>query len=61
VGQLPGSPRHSIKAALIPAAIMRLLYRGPFVRLVSLCRFIYLTNAVVYVCFSSEMRHVAPS
>ena len=39
----------------IPAAIIRLLYGGAFVRLVSLCRFTYLADAVVYVCFSSEM------
>src|ERR1700694_2682555 len=29
------------------AAIMRILYRGTFVRLVSLCRLIYLADAVV--------------
>jgi hypothetical protein len=36
-------------------SIMRLLCGGPFVRLVSLCRFAYLADTVVYVCFSSEM------
>jgi hypothetical protein len=34
---------------------MQSLYRGPFIRLVSLCRFAHITDAVVYVCFSSEM------
>jgi hypothetical protein len=37
------------------AAIMRILYRGTFVRLVFLCCLIYLADAVVYACFSSEM------
>jgi hypothetical protein len=48
------SPRRSIKAVVVAAALMRLLYRGPFARLVSLCRFTYLADAVVYVCFSAR-------
>ncbi len=37
------------------ALITRLLYRGSFARLVSLYRFAYVADAVVHVCFSSEM------
>ena len=55
-GNYLGSPRHSIKAVVVAAAaIMRILYRGTFVRLVSLCRLIYLADVVVYACFSSEI------
>jgi hypothetical protein len=34
---------------------MGLLYRGPVVRLVSLCRFSYLADVIVQVCFTSEI------
>lgn len=45
-----------IKAVVVAAAaIIRILYVGTFVRLVSLCRLVYLADAVVYACFSSEI------
>jgi len=37
---------------------MRLLYRRPFIHLASLRRSVHLTDAVVHVRFSSEMRRV---
>ena len=47
--------RDSMAVVAIPAAIIRLIYGDAFVRLVSLCRFAYLADAVVSVCFSSEL------
>ena len=40
---------------------MRLLYRRPFIHLASLRRSVHLTDAVVNVRFSSEMRRVVSS
>ena len=40
---------------------MRLLYRRPFIHLASLRRSVHLTDAVVRVRFSSEMRRVVLS
>src|SRR5260370_2310340 len=37
-------------------AVMRSLYRGPFVHLDSLWRLSYLANAVIHVCFSKVSR-----
>src|SRR5258707_3286360 len=47
--------RHSMAVVAIAATIIRLLCGGAFVRLVSVSRFTYLADAVVYGCFSSEM------
>ena len=39
---------------------MRPLYRRRVLRLVSLCRFTYVADAVVYICFPSEIASCRP-